>query len=268
MLATIIPTSSFGLRGTSRIFITGLEYAKINLLTNWSMIDIARMIRNSFLILINGYSPLIPLIIILFFVYWLKNKKWPEMIFFLSFFIPFFLTSKFWYGGLYGRYSSFVGYGLAILVALISNKKLYWLTILSIFLIFIPCLVAYQQTPYPTIQKQIIQKASFSSKDLLILSDYQRPQLTYNNALYINGDQNEQKTIENKINEALKNKQRVLISKQAITFPYFQYDGQQIHIISKGNENKAIIKKFLNGKQLTLISTNKDFPLLNIYQIN
>lgn len=249
-----------------RIIVTAGKYAGTNLLNNWSVIDIVRMFRNSFLILINGYSPLIPLIIILFFIYYVKNKKWPEMIFFLSFFVPFLLTAKFWYGGLYGRYSSFVGYGLALIIALISNKKTYWLIIISILIIFIPTLIAYQQIPYPQIQKQLINKTGFSKNDLLILSDYQRPQLSYPNALYINGDKNEQKIVEERINQALKNKQRVLISEQAITFPYWQYDGQQIHIISKGDKNKAMMKEFLNSKPLTLISKNKDFPLLNIYQ--
>ena len=255
MLATII-----------RIFVTGIEYVKINLFINWSTIDILRMTRNSFLILVNGYSPLIPLIIILFFIYGFKNKKWPEMIFFLSFFIPFFLTAKFWYGGLYGRYSSLAAYGFATLIALISNKKLYWLVLFSILLVFLPCLVAYQQIPYPQIQKQIISQANLTKDDLLILSDYQRPQLTYQNALYLNGDKNNQKLIEEKIDQALKNKKRVLISQQALTFPYFQYDGQQLHIISKGDRNKALLSDFLKKKKLKLRFRNKAFPFLNIYQ--
>ncbi len=249
-----------------RIIKTALDYGNRNLSTNWSLVDITRTLKNSFLILVNGYSPLISLVLIVFIIYWVKNKKWPEIVFFLSFFIPFFLTAKFWYGGLYGRYSSFFSYCLALLIALILNKKLYWLIILSILLVFISCLVTYQQIPYPQTQKQIIEQAGFSGKDLLILSDYQRPQLTYKKALYINGDKNEQKNIENKINQALKNKQRVLISKQAITFPYWQYDGQQIHIISKGDKNKAMMNEFLKTKELDLISKNKDFPLLNIYQ--
>jgi len=243
------------------------KYGRSNLFTNWSLIDIARIIRNSFLIIINGYSLLVPLILIIFIVYWIKNKKWPEIVFFLSFFIPFFLTAKFWYGGLYGRYSSFVGYGLALLIALISNKKLYWLTILTILLVFIPCLIAYQQIPYPQAQRQIIKQTGFSKNNLLILSDYQRPHLTYKNALYINGDKNEQKIIEDKINQALKNKQRILISEQAITFPYWQYDGQQIHIISKGDIDKAVMKKFLQNKKLIKVASDKNCPLLSVYQI-
>jgi hypothetical protein len=88
--------------------------------------------------------------------------------FFLSFFIPFFLTAKFWYGGLYGRYSSFIAYGLAFFIALIPNKKFYWLVIFSVLLVFLPCLAAYQQIPYPQIQKQIISQAKLTKDDLLI----------------------------------------------------------------------------------------------------
>ncbi len=58
----IVPSSTFGFGELDRIFITAIKYLKINLLSNWSFIDVFRIIRNSFLILVNGYSPLIPFI--------------------------------------------------------------------------------------------------------------------------------------------------------------------------------------------------------------
>ena len=52
-----------------------------------------------------------------------------------------------------------------------------------------------------------------------------------------------------------------------MTFPYWQYDGQQIHIISKGDKEKAQLKQFLNTKIVLLAAQNKKYPLLSIYQI-
>lgn len=244
-----------------------LKYGFGNLFTNWSLIDIARIIKNSFLIIINGYSLLVPLILIIFIVYWIKNKKWPEIVFFLSFFIPFFLTAKFWYGGLYGRYGNFIAYGFALMIALIPNRTIYWLTIISIIVAFIPTFFAYQQKPIPLIQQQLIKKINISNNDLLILSDYQRPQLTYPNGLYLNGNSQETVLIENKIIAALKNGRNVYITQQAINFPYQQYDGQQIHIVSKGDKNKAVLKKFLTTKKLKKIIEDNHYPFLSVYQI-
>jgi hypothetical protein len=249
-------------------FAAGLKYGKDIFFSHWTLIDIARTLRNLLLILINGYSPLVPLLLTIFVIYCLVNRKWSWLILFVSFFIPLFLTAKFWYGGLYGRYSGFAAYGLAILIALIPNKRLYWLVVISILIVFIPTIIAYQQVPYPQIEKQLLEKANFSENDLLVLSDYQRPQLSYKNALYVNGDLILQREIETKIDNALKEGKRVLTSNQAANFPYWQYDGQQIHIISKGNRNKAVMKNFLEDKNLALVSESKNFPLLNIYEIN
>lgn len=244
-----------------------LKYGVANLFINWSLIDILRIVRNSFLILINGYSLLTALIIIVFIVYWVMNKKWSLLILFSSFLIPFLLTSKFWYGGLYGRYGSFIAYGLALMIALIPNKFFYWLTVASIIITLIPTSIAYQQKPIPLVQAQLINKKKLSQTDLLILSDYQRPQLSYKNGVYINGNENQTKTIKDKISVVLKNNRKVFITEQAINFPYWQYDGQQIHIISKGDINKAVMKQFLQNKKLIKIIEDKNYPLLSIYQI-
>jgi len=250
-----------------RLIETGIKYGNDTLLSNWSIADIGRMMRNALLIIINGYSYLIPLLLIIFFFILIKNKKWTELVFFLSFLIPFSLTAKFWYGGLFGRYGSFVAYGLALMIGLIPNKIIYWLMISSIVIAIIPTFIVYQQKPIPLIQRQLIEQVKLTDNDLIILSDYQRPQLPYKNALYINGDKNELSIIEKKINQALKNNQRVLITEQAVNFPYWQYDGQQIHIISKGDKNKAVLKKFLATKKLTKIVEDKHYSFLSIYQI-
>ena len=101
----------------------------------------------------------------------------------------------------------------------------------------------------------------------MVLSDYQRPQLADTDALYLGGDKEQQKMIEEKIMEKLVEGGRVFISQQAINFPYWQYDGQQIHIISRGNKNKAQLKEFLRDKRLEKIVEDKNYPLLTIYEI-
>ena len=251
-----------------RVIETALKYGSSNLFTDWSLTDIGRFVRNGLLIIIYGYSFLLPFVTAGLFIIWIKKINRKLMILFLSFLIPFFLTAKFWYGGLYGRYSSLIAYGFALMIALIPNRIIYWLIILSICLTFIPTFIAFQKKPIPVVQKEMLKQLKISENDLIILSDYQRPQLSFKNTFYINGNADLTKTVENKILSTLKNNQKVFISRQAVTFPYWQYDGQQIHIVSKGNINKAVLKKFLADKNLTKVAELKNYPLLSIYQLD
>jgi hypothetical protein len=115
------------------------------------------------------------------------------------------------------------------------SRNAYWLMTAGSILFFIPTFLIYQQKPIALIEKTMIKKARSNKKSLLILSDYQRPQLFLENTLYTNGSLNDQKKLEEAIMLAFSENRRVFISEQAVTFPYYQYDGQQLHIISKGD---------------------------------
>lgn len=253
------------------------------ILFSWSLLDVFRILRNDFLILLHGYSIAAILGGMIAFV-WLIRQKNYKLIIFISLFIACFaVTGKFWYGGLYGRWSALVAYPLALLLALLPWRRVYfersekegsdersesgsyWLLIAILIISFLPTFLAYQKTPIPEIQAGLLQQSGLTDKDLLILSDYQRPQLAYDQALYLSS--NNHQIIEEKIKEALEKNQRVFISQQAITFPYWQYDGQEIHLISKGDREKAQLKKFLENKKLKLIVEDRNYPLLSIYQI-
>ncbi len=236
-----------------------------NILFSWTLLDILRVLRNDFLILFHGYSIAAIIGGVIAFFWLIKEKKYKLLIFISLFMTCFVITGKFWYGGLYGRWSALVAYPLALLLALIPWKKVYWALIILLIVSAFPTLIVYQKTPIPKIQASLIQQSGITNQDLLILSDYQRPQLLYDNALYIVGAN--QKMVEQEIRTALEENRRVFISQQAVTFPYWQYDGQQIHIISRGDKEKAHLKKFLEDKELELISEDRNYPLLSIYQV-
>lgn len=242
-------------------------YGGKGVLSNWTLIDIFRMLKNDFLIGIYGYS--LPVIFVsLFYLFNIfKKRKFHLLIFFGSFLLPFFVTGKFWYGGLFGRYSSFVAYPLALMVVLIPYRKIFWLVMVGLMMTFFPVFFAYQKEPVPKIQDQLIKESGFGKNDLLLLSDYQRPQLEFKNALYLGADRKKQKEIEEKIEKAIRQGQKVFISQQAVTFPYWQYDGQQIHIISRGDKDKAQLKNFIKNKKLILQAEEKAYPLLKVYEI-
>lgn len=242
-----------------------LSYGGGGLFSGWTLLNILRMLRNDFFILLHGYSIAAILGGLIALVLLVRQKKYKKLLLVFCFLLPFFFTGKFWYGGLFGRYSALVAYPLALLLALIPWEKIYWLMVSILILCFMPTFWVYRQTPISEIQASLINQSGITSGDLLVLSDYQRPQLPYRNAFYISS--NNQKMIEEKIEAALRENYRVFISQQAITFPYWQYDGQQIHIISKGNKEKAQLKNFLEDKKLELVVEDKNYPLLLIYQV-
>jgi len=260
----------------ARLKVLLFDYGGRGILSGWSSLNILRMLRNDILILFYGYSLSAILVLIISVAYFFKKKNWPVLIFFLSFFLPFLITGKFWYGGLFGRYSALIAYPLALLLGIMPWRKIYWILIVIIILTFLPTFWAYQKTPIPKIQASLIDKIGLKEKDILVLSDYQRPQLDYYQALYIHGDEEIEKRVEEKITKNLLNGGRVFISQQALTFPYWQYDGQQIHIISKGNKiplfykgktDKSQLKEFLKDRDLKIVAEDKNYPQLTIYQL-
>ena len=243
-------------------------YGKGSILNDLSFINLLRILRNDFLILINGYSIFALPVIVLVLVRLFLEKRHREIILLLSFLIPFLITGKFWYGGLYGRYSAMVSYGFGICFGLMISQNAYWLMMTGLILSFIPTFLIYQQKPISLIEKNMIEKIRINRKDLLILSDYQRPQLSLENTLYTNGNLHDQGRLEEAIVLAFSENRRVFISEQAVTFPYYQYDGQQLHIISRGDVKKSLFAYFLKEKKLTPVVLDENYPLLTIYEIS
>ncbi len=242
-------------------------------LLSWSLVDIIRVLRNSLYIAYYGYSPYLILVVVGSLVYFIYKKKYKELFILAFLLLPFYLTGKFWYGGFMGRYNNFAAYIFAILFAYIKPRKLYFAVMLATLIFFYPAVAAYKKTPVPKTQSKLIEYEQIKADaKLIIISDYQRPQLEYENilnknyAVILDNDKANKNTII-KINNALANNQTVLITKQAITFPYFQYEGQTISPLSVGNVNKAKLYSFLKKKKLLKVNSNSSNTWLDIYKI-
>jgi len=246
---------------------TVFGYGGGGIINDLSFVNLLRILRNDFLILINGYSIFALPIVVLVLVRLYLEKRYREIILLLSFFIPFLITGKFWYGGLYGRYSVMVAYAFGLCFGLMLSQNAYWLMMAGLILSFIPTFLVYQQKPIALIEKTMIEKAWTNKKDLLILSDYQRPQLSLENTLYANGNLYDQGRLEEAMALAFSENRRVFISEQAVTFPYYQYDGQQLHIISRGDVKKSLFAYLLKNKKLIPVVSDENYPLLTIYEI-
>lgn len=261
LLALVLPDP------VARLRTLAIGYGGGGILAGWTPINLARMLRNDLVVLVHGYSVGVFVGVLFGFSYLIRHKKYPLMAFFLTFFVSFALTGRFWYGGLFGRYSALVAWPLALLLALLPSRRLYFASLTLIILAFVPVFRAYRQPPIPEIQKNLITGLNLQPGDLVVLSDYQRPQLPHPQALYVSGDREVNRPLEAKITLALAENKQVFISAQARTFPYWQYDGQLVHIVSKGDPAKAVLSDFLKTKKLETVAANPDYPLLDLYRL-
>ena len=235
----------------------------------WTILGLLRILRNGSLILWHGFTPLSFLILIysLFIIF--QKKNWGFLIVTLGFLLPFLLSAKPWYGGLYGRYSTLIGYLLAILGAKYFSGKYYYALIGAIFPFFLLTFSLYLQIPLPRLQAKLIK--SLPERPLyLVISDYQRPQLEYEEIadlklLIVSDSDINNRHTEKQIDGLLKKDERVYFTRQALTFPYFQYDGQSFHIVSRNTQGKAKLAVYLKNKELQLVRQNFQYPALDIF---
>ncbi len=255
----------------SRLQTLVLGYGAGRLFGSWSALDILRTARNALLIMFNGYSPL-ALVVAGATLYRLaKAKRTARLLFFLSFLIPFFLTAKFWYGGLMGRYGSLVAYPVALMFALVPSRKAYAFLTAGLILFLLPTLRSYIGTPVPRIQAELITKVR-QPGSVLVISDYQRPQLEFEGVtdgktLIVTDSDLLNHRVKQKIERSLQNGEKVYLTEQAVNFPYYQYDGQQLHILSKGDKTRAKLYPYLSDKQLKLVGKDDGLSGLPVYAI-
>ncbi|NTU47177.1 hypothetical protein HGA88_06130 [Candidatus Roizmanbacteria bacterium] len=229
-----------------------------------------RMIRNGIYILSIGYTPIVSGVI-LFAVYRLiEEKKLLLLSGLIVCFCCFFTSISFWHGGLVGRLGGLIGYCLALLMALFLSKKWYAIVLLTVIAAFCYTIFLFRFTPpLPIVQKQIVSEIPINKNDIVVISDYQRPQLegAFPSRMLAVGSAT-YKDVMQEIDRTLGQEQNhVYITNQAATFPYWQYDGQMLHILSFGNYKKAHLHDFLLHKKLVRIASNPNFPFLEVYEI-
>lgn len=229
-------------------------------------LEVLRSLRNAMFITFFGYSPLLPLVLLWSLVVLLRHRSWHILLFIAVWLASFLLSIWFWHGGLYGRLGGLVAYPFALILALLENKKSYTLILGTLLVIFIHTVFLYSSRPIPEVQKALIDTLP-ESNAVLVFSDYQRPQLEeyYPSALYVSSHTYPE--IEEDIQQVLDAGSTVYISQQAATFPYLQYDGQGVHILSYGDFDRAHLKSFLQNKGLEPVAENPSFPLLSIYRL-
>lgn len=150
----------------------------------------------------------------------------------LSWLLAFFLLNSIWHAGMYGRLSLALMILPLFLLVRIKNRILVGGLLVLLLIQSTKLVVPYhfQEVPYWR-EKKLIE--NLDGRPLLIISNYEEPYLKGKfDYLVLNSPQTDEVKIKAEIAAAKKHHQPVLITSQAVSAPYHQYDGMNFHLLS------------------------------------
>lgn len=150
----------------------------------------------------------------------------------LAWLVAFFLTNSIWHAGMFGRLSLGLIILPVFLIAQIKNRVLLSGLFILLLVQSIKLVVPYhfQEIPYWQ-EKTAIE--NLAGDPLLIISNYEEPYLQGKfRCLVLNSPQTDEAKVRAEITAAKKRQQPVLITDQAVTTPYLQYDGLSLHLLA------------------------------------
>lgn len=222
-----------------------------------------RVIRNSLVVYFNHLTlPLGTILLVLLIKQGRKVKK----MFFLVFvwFVLFLGINSYWHAGMFGRTSLiFTLFPVILLIESVFLKKRIFAFLLLICLITSSSsmILAYHfsDTPYSKENNYFRE----CNNKILIVSNFEEPYLcAENKCLVLNSPLTDSDNILKEINSSLEKNEKVMITSQAISAPYNQYDGMEYHILSKKrNYPKTAGEKIISNYKLELI---KQWPEENL----
>lgn len=222
-----------------------------------SIPGILRMIYQAFKISVYGFTPMWILAVGLYaWIY--RREKWRVV---LGVAVIYTVMVSWWTGGLFGRIGSFGAYPLALVFGALPRR---WgvLLVMGIVPWWIWTVRAYQMEPIPEVSAKLIAQCGYQQDDILITADTERPQLSkhFPDLLAIN-NQTKAEIVELLAGNTQK---RVLITSQALSYPYRLYDGQLPHPMPGRTGKEGVIEEM----NLKLVRCSKsENPDLAIYEM-
>lgn len=224
-----------------------------------------RGIRNSIIVYFNYLT--IPVGLYLGYLGILSYLRKQGMEIIIFWLISFFLLNSIWHVGMFGRLSLYL-----IIVPVFLLIKVKDLRIIKLVFLFIFVTSAFKVIPYHLRSvPDIVEQEYFSQvsgKPSVIISNYEEPFLKeeLEDFRIFNSPKTDIEEIKKWLREKLINGQTVLITSQALSTPYWQYDGMNYQILSKKRNNLVTDGREIisNYKLENLVEFNKN---LKIYRI-
>lgn len=229
------------------------------------LIDAARFLRNFGIILLRNNSTLVIVTAIIGSILLFRRDKKKFTVLSL-WFLPTLLVTQYWHIGLFGRVALIASFPIAILVAQIKSRIIFFLIVLQLIIITIPLAIDNRNA---TVQKELVGLYDLIPKNsILISSNLIRPQVTYGGETYfINEPGQSMEFIESKIDLALKENKNVFIDSQALYNPYYAYDGNHLHVLSLGKQATSEVKSIFDRYQTRIVNTTSN-PRIFLYQVD
>jgi len=191
-----------------------------------------RAVRNSLVVYFNFLTlPLGVILLVLSSIEFFRNKKTRGLV--VLWWGEFLYLNSVWHLGMYGRISLVL---IIFPVLFLLKIKNLWLKLIVVFLIFSPSFLVipyrFSKTPY------VLEREHFyllAEKPSIIISSYEEPYLkeVLTDFRVLNSPRTDLKEIKTWIKKVQLEKGTVFITQQAVTAPYWQYDGMNFHLLSK-----------------------------------
>lgn len=221
---------------------------------------------HSFTTFIANYTWVSVVVVLGYAITWLRKRDWEKLLIMVGIAGMYVVSLLPWHSGPYGRLGVFLVYPLAWLYSHL-NKYLRILAIALILPSFFMTVAAYQETPLPILQQKLIERSECSGKQL-VLSENQRPQLagSYPQAQYI-GSANWQ-IVRDEVVSDVDGGEVVCMSKQAIDYPYRQYEGQLPSPLVGRKGRNGFLFETLQTYKLVIMAEDPKHPELTLYAVS
>lgn len=244
-----------------------LHFGDLPSATNGLPLLILRTLRN--VVLESSAILSLPVVILVFllslFSFLRFLPPYPSSL--IIWFLPPLILMQFWHSGLFGRLGLFIIFPVSLILA--KNLKIFWqksLILLFLLILLVPLLFSQARKPPIYLYYELIK----NEKNIVIITtDYNR--FLYEKAnlpIFILKNKEDLPSLENFIQNNLKENRKVLIDSMAINFPNFQFDGDSYHPLTENNSKTPLINPILEKYQTedfkTDIKDKKNF-LKRIY---
>lgn len=230
-----------------------------------SLIFIFRIIRNVF-VQFSSILSIGGMILLILAIFSAAGKRKVNTPLGLLLFLPAFVLTQYWHAGLYGRLSLYIIFPVSYFLSFYYRKNLIRLFIFFIIFVFTLKIMSIQYQIAPIYRYYGLYKNTAKSDNVAIVtSDYNRfLYQTEDIPLFIvNGEPENGDTVEEFINWNLAEGNQVVVDSAAIRYPYFQYDGDFIHLLSKNYKDNSVIKDILKHYNTEVWA--RDFIQQDIY---
>ena len=184
-------------------------------------------------------------------------------------FFPAFVLSQYWHAGLYGRLILYIIFPVAYLLTLFYQTKLSRILVLSILMIFCAKFMLQQKLTPPIYRYFDLYSKNAAGHEAIITSDYNRflYERINSNLFVINGGGINPEKFRGFINENLEDGADIIIDSAALSYPYFQYDGNSYHILSKNRRGIPFVNKIMEQYETKIWAqdtTSRDIYFLKL----